>query len=133
MNQQHFCHPAHDEQQQLLQQQQQYSNTEHQQQGQQHSVMYKIHAGILIRESFGKKKLKHTNKSSGWCSRWVLPGFGNFIKTNLLREKKDVDLLGPAFDFLRFFTSFELRAVDRSVFCHPSPRSAPPALQSLIT
>ena len=41
----------------------------------------------------------------------------------------DVDLLGL---FLRFFTtSFELRAVDRRVFCHLSPRPAPPAPQSL--
>ena len=40
--------------------------------------------------------------------------------------------VGPAFVFLRFFTtSFELRAVDRSVFCHLSPRPAPPAPQSL--
>ena len=28
-------------------------------------------------------------------------------------------------------TSFELRAVDRSAFCHLSPRPAPPAPQSL--
>ena len=41
-------------------------------------------------------------------------------------------LPGPAFDFLRFFTKrFELLTVDRSVFCHLSPRPAPPAPQSL--
>ena len=40
-----------------------------------------------------------------------------------------MDLLGL---FLRFCTtSFELRAVNRSVFCHLSPRPAPPAPQSL--
>ena len=46
-----------------------------------------------------------------------------FVKSDLLRgydvdlREYDVDLLGPPFDFLRFFTaSFELRAVDRSVF-----------------
>ena len=53
-----------------------------------------------------------------------------FVKPNpnLLRVY-DVDLLGL---FLRFFTtSFELRAVDRSAFCHLSPRPAPPAPQSL--
>ena len=54
-----------------------------------------------------------------------------FVKSNLLR-KYDVDLLGPTFDILRFFTtSFELRAVDRSLFCHLSPRPAPPVPQSL--
>ena len=51
-----------------------------------------------------------------------------FVKSNLPRVY-DVDLLGL---FLRFFTtSFELRAVDHSVFCHLSPRPAPPAPQSL--
>ena len=50
-----------------------------------------------------------------------------FVKPNLLRVY-DVDLLGL---FLRFFTtSFELRAVDRSAFCHISPRPSPPAPQS---
>ena len=54
-----------------------------------------------------------------------------FVKSNLLREH-DVDLLGPSFYFFRFFTtSFELRVVDRSVFCHLLPRPAPPAPQSL--
>ena len=49
------------------------------------------------------------------------------VNSNLLREY-DVDLMGPAFDFLRFFTtSVELRAVDRSVFYNLSPRPAPPA------
>ena len=44
-----------------------------------------------------------------------------------------MDPLGPAFDFLRFLTtSFELRAVDRSVFRHLLPRPAPPAPQSLL-
>ena len=39
---------------------------------------------------------------------------------------------GPAGTFVRFFTtSFELRAVDRSVFCHLSLRPAPPAPLSL--
>ena len=34
--------------------------------------------------------------------------------------------------FLRFFTtSFDIRAVDRSVFCHISPGPAPPPPQSL--
>ena len=47
-----------------------------------------------------------------------------FVKSNLLREY-DVDLLGR---FLRFFpTSFELRAVDRSVFYDLSLGPAPPA------
>ena len=51
-----------------------------------------------------------------------------FVKSNLPRVY-DVDLLGL---FLRFFTtSFELRAVDHSVFCHLSPRPAPTAPQSL--
>ena len=45
-----------------------------------------------------------------------------FANSNFLREY-EVDLLGPAFDFLRFFTtSFELRAVDCGVFCPLSPR-----------
>ena len=43
-----------------------------------------------------------------------------------------MDLLGPTFDFLPFLTSFKLRAVDRSVFRHLSPRPAPPAPQSLL-
>ena len=39
---------------------------------------------------------------------------------------------GPAGTFLRLFTTnFELRVVDRSVFCHFSPIHAPPAPQSL--
>ena len=51
-----------------------------------------------------------------------------FVKSNLLRAY-DVDLLGLV---LRFFTtSFELRAVDRSVFFHLSLRPAPPAPHSL--
>ena len=51
-----------------------------------------------------------------------------FVKPNLLRVY-DVDLLGL---FLRFFTtSIDLRAVDRSVFCHLSARPATSALQSL--
>ena len=51
-----------------------------------------------------------------------------FVKSNL-RRVHDVDLLGL---FLRISltTSFELRAVDRSVFCHLAPRPAPPAPQS---
>ena len=54
-----------------------------------------------------------------------------FVKSDLLREY-DVDLLGPACDFLRFFTtSFDLRAVGRSVFCQIYPRPSPPAPQSL--
>ena len=41
-------------------------------------------------------------------------------------------LLRPALDFLRFFTtSFELRAVDRSVYCHLSPSPPPAVPQSL--
>ena len=42
-------------------------------------------------------------------------------------------MLGPAFDlFLILITSsFELRAVYRSVLCHLSPRPVPPAPQSL--
>ena len=64
----------------------------------------------------------------GWCSWWVLPGFGNLLN-QICSGVYDVDLLGL---FLRFFTtSFELRAVDRSVLCHLSPRPAPPAPQSL--
>ena len=76
----------------------------------------------------------------GWCSWWVLPGFGNLLN-QICSGVYDVDLLGL---FLRFFTtSFELRAVDRSVSCHlsetcsssssihitqspPSPLSKPP-------
>ena len=55
----------------------------------------------------------------------------NLVKLNLLREY-DADLLRPAFEFLRFFaTSFELCAVNRSVFCHLSPRFAPRAPQFL--
>ena len=50
-------------------------------------------------------------------------------KTKLLREYI-VDLLGPAFNFSRLFTTtFEFRVIDRSVFCHLSPR--PVAPQSL--
>ena len=44
-----------------------------------------------------------------------------------------VDPVGPAFIFLRFFTtSFKLRAVDRSAFYHLSPGLAPPPPQSLL-
>ena len=43
-----------------------------------------------------------------------------------------MDLLGPAFNFSRLFTTtFEFRVIDRSVFCHLSPRPVPPANQSL--
>ena len=58
----------------------------------------------------------------GWCSWQVLPWFGNLW--NQICAGYDVDLLGP-------LTSFDLRAVDRSVFCHLLPRPAPPAPQSL--
>ena len=51
-----------------------------------------------------------------------------FVKSNWLRKSYDVDLLGPTFDFLRFFTTrFELRAIDRSVFCHLSSTRPGPA------
>ena len=84
-----------------------------------------------VLESFGKKRNENTKKNAqgaalmaGASTIWKL------VKSNLLREY-DVDLLGPTFDFLRFSTtSFELRAVDRSMFCHLSPRPAPPAPQS---
>ena len=52
-----------------------------------------------------------------------------FVKPNLPNEY-EVDLLGFVYDFTQL-NSFELRAVDRSVFCHLSPRPAPPTPQSL--
>ena len=45
-----------------------------------------------------------------------------FVKSNLLRIY-DVDLPGLFYDF----SHFELCAVDRSAFCHVSPRPARPA------
>ena len=76
-----------------------------------------------IVESFGKK-WKQRKK----CSRDDFHG-GCFQESEN-REKQissgikcNVDLLGLALDFSRFFTtSFELLAADRSVFCHLSPR-----------
>ena len=47
-----------------------------------------------------------------------------FVQSHLLKEY-DVDLLG------RSHNNFKFRVVDRSAFCHLSPRLAPPAPQSL--
>ena len=82
--------------------------------------------GLL--EGFGKKERKTKTKNA---ERVVLMAGASriwkFVKPSLLREY-DVDLLGL---FLRIFTRFELRAVDRSVFFHLSLRPAPPAPHSL--
>ena len=59
-----------------------------------------------------------------------IPGFGNFSEHNWLGWREpfsDVDL---RLIIVRFLASFELRAVDRSVFHHLSPGPAPP-FQSL--
>ena len=54
-----------------------------------------------------------------------------FVKTNLLTTEGGNISLGPAFDFLQLFTTgFELRAIDRCVFYHPSAGLLP-APQSL--
>ena len=58
---------------------------------------------------------------------------GNFVKLNLFRGGRR-KTCRPAFDIFTIFTmSFELRAVDRSVFDQLSPGHAPPAPQSCIT
>ena len=68
----------------------------------------------------------------GRCSWRVLPRLGNGENQIFSGNTYDVHLPGPAFDFLRFFTKrFKLRAVDRSVLYHLSPRPAPSAPQSL--
>ena len=87
---------------------------------------------LFIRE-FRQKEMKRQKKNAqGAVLMAGASRIWKFVKSNLLGEH-DVDLLEPAFDFLRFFsTSFEPRAVDRSVFCHLSPRPAPPAPQSHI-
>ena len=86
---------------------------------------------LFIRE-FRQKEMKRQKKNAqGAVLMAGASRIWKFVKSNLLGEH-DVDLLEPAFDFLRFFsTSFEPRAVDRSVFCHLSPRPAPPPPQSL--
>ena len=77
----------------------------------------------------------HVYQACTWYTEYpssqmqILESFGKQIEWEhkFAQGKYDVDLLGRAFDFKRFFTtSFELRAVDRSVFCHLSPRPVPP-------
>ena len=77
-----------------------------------------------IREFREKKKKTKTKKMHrGWCSWRVLPGFGILLSQICSR-----DMTWTCWDFQRFFTtSFELRAVDRGVFCHLSPRPVSPA------
>ena len=61
-------------------------------------------------------------------------GHGGCFQDLEIREIKSAQGIrrGPAGTFLRFLTtSFELRAANRSVFCHLLPRPAPPAPQSL--
>ena len=83
--------------------------------------------------SFEKEEMKAQHKMlGGRCSWRLLPGLKTLWKPICSRKEYDVDLLAPAVDCLQFFTSFELCAGDRSVFCHLSPRPAPPiAPQSL--
>ena len=74
-----------------------------------------------------KKKRKKSPLRWGGVRGLVLPGFGNLSEKNCSgwREEKniyDVDLRLIFHDF----TSFELRAVDRSVFYHLSPGPAAP-------
>ena len=80
-------------------------------------------------ESFGSNKRYHKKNAQ----RAVLVADAFMIrflfKKKMLREYI-MDLPGPAFNLSRLFTTtFEFRVIDRSVFCHLSPR--PVAPQSL--
>ena len=81
---------------------------------------------------FRKKKLKQTKNVQGVVLMAGASMSWKFVKSTFSQGIWRGSVLAPAFDFLRLFaTSFELRAVDNSVFCHLSPRLAPPAPPSL--
>ena len=84
-------------------------------------------------ESFGKTRRNKAKKTKTFCS-WAVPMAGasrvcKFVKTNLFRaEGANIYVVGLRLTFLRVFTtSFEFRAVDRSVFYPLSPGLGPPA------